>query len=114
MAFIRAGTTGKADVDFNSLPTGCLLCRTAGTWEYSGPPLSSTGWDASYEDETVTVPPEAKPGLYSYISVRSASATAPPYGGSPASASAPCKHLLFAVIAADSPIEDLGPNGGCP
>jgi hypothetical protein len=105
MATIMAGTTGKADaISYNP----CVLCRQPGTFDFfETQGINPEGWNASYDDEMVTVPLEAPPGGYT-ITVRN-NATQPCLDN-PGITTANCKHLSFTVIAPTPPVDPPGPG----
>lgn len=106
MAVIMAGTTGKADLAGFFLP--CVLCRSPNTFDFfETQGINPEGWNASYDDEMVTVPLEATPGFYE-MTVRTAFTEY--CGGDPNYPTAPCKHLSFQVISADPPVDPPGPG----
>lgn len=99
MAQIKAGTTGQAD---SFLYDPCVLCHAPNTQGFDTGSTPAPGWGASFENETVTVPPEAAPGSYT-MTVRTSFTQYCGGGGDDGLPTAPCKHLDFEVIAADSP-----------
>jgi hypothetical protein len=109
MALIKAGTTGKATVDFSTGSSDCYACHAAGTFGFNQNSTPAPGWSASYDDETISVPPETAPGYY-MISVRTGASIDNRCGQG---LSAPCKHLLVSVVAPDSPPDGPGPEPPC-
>jgi hypothetical protein len=104
MATIMAGTTGKADAANFSI---CQQCRAPGIFDFLDQSKNSEGWDASYVNETVTVPPEAAPGDYTMTVRNNASG---PCWYQPSITTAPCKHLTFTVTSATTPDDPPGPG----
>lgn len=105
MANIQAGTTGQAEVTYNTGSDDCVLCNAAGTFGFDTTSEAAPGWSASYDEETISVPPEAAPGDY-MIGVRTSATIMNDCGNG----SAPCKHLSFTVVATDTPPSGPGPQ----